>query len=236
MSGEGFTPNTKFTVSYLGFLLTTGTTTDVGTISAEIVVPFTALRGTTNAVEVRDQIGLSAFTGHVVPRAEITLSPSEALAGETITINGVGFPTRFPPSSITFSSFPSVQLPTISSAPTTDRFGNIIVEVQVPWPDRSGVITLEVGDIQAQAPILMKPATIEATRQGINTILVVGAGFPPNAQVNVYVDLIVKSGPNIFTDGAGNVSFEITTIDDITTQEGTVSVNVGEFKASAEIN
>ena len=74
------------------------------------------------------------------------------------------------------------------------------------------------------------------TRQDANTVVVVGEGFPPNSQTIVFVDIIIKTGPNIFSDENGNISFEITTIGETNAPDGNVSVSVGEFTASSQIN
>ena len=120
--------------------------------------------------------------------------------------------------------------------PNTDGIGNISIEVRVPWPGRNGAITLEIGGIEASASILIRLPSIVATRQDINTVLVVGEGFPPNSQTNVSVDITLKTVPNMFSDENGNISFEITTFGKINTPDGIVRVSVGEFTASAQIN
>jgi len=185
-------------------------------------------------VVVKDETGLLAISSLAVAKAAINLSTSEAYAGETISITGTGFPPRAPLSSITFTIFPSVQLISDSPVPTTNGIGNITFEVQVPWPDRNGALTVEIDDIVAKAPLLIRPASIVATRQDANTILVVGEGFAPNMQARVSVDIRAGIVPNFFTDDNGNISFEITIYDN--TQDGTVSVSVGESTASAHIN
>jgi len=235
VTGERFTPNTLFTITYLGVVLITGTTTDDGSLSAKIIVPFTAQRGASNSVSVKDDTGLSAISDHFVPKAAITLSKSEAFAAEIISITGTAFPPNVPLGSITFSSFPTVQLFSGSPLPTTDVIGKISFEVQAPWPGRRGVITLQIGGIEDNAPLLIRPVTIIATRQDSNTVLVVGEGYPPNSQASFSVDIVVKIGPNIFSDENGNISFEITTVGDVKTPDGIVRVSVGEFTDSARI-
>jgi hypothetical protein len=236
VTGGGFTPNTRFTVTYLGFEIVSGTTTDLGSLRANFLVPFTAQRGVSTAVVVTDGTGLSAIFDHFVLTPGITLSISEAFASETVSVTGTGFPPRMPLGSITFTSFPSVQLASGSPLPTTDGIGRISIETQVPWPGRNGAITIEIRGIEASAPLIIRPPDISATRQGSNTILVVGEGFPPNSQASFSVDIVVMIRPNIFSDENGNISFEITTIGDVNTQDGIVQVSVGEYTASAPIN
>ena len=236
MTGAGFTPNATYTVTYLGFVLITGRTTDLGSLSANFLVPFTVQRGASNSVTVKDGTGLSASSDHFVPKAAITLSKSEAFAAETILVTGTGFPPNFPPGSVTFTVFPSVQIITESPLPKTDGIGEITFEVQVPWPNNTGAITLEIRDIEATAPLVIRPPAISATRQGSNIVLVVGEGFPPNSQVSLSVDIIIKIVPTIFTDENGTISFEITTVGETSTPDGIVRVSVREFTASAQIN
>ena len=236
VTGGGFTPNSIFTVTYLGFVLFTGTTTELGSVSANFLVPFTAQRGRSYAVFVNDEEGLSARFDHLVPKAAITLSLSEAFASETISITGTGFPPNVPPTSVTFSSFPSVQLTAGSPLPTTDATGDISIDVQVPWPSRQGVVTVDIRSIEATAPLTIRRPSISATPQGSNTILVVGEGFPPSSQASFSVDITVKIGPTVFSDEDGNISFQIKTVNDATIEKGIVHVSVGEFTDSAPIN
>ena len=234
VAGEKFTPNSRFTVTHMGFEAAFGTTTDIGSLSANFVVPFTAARGNSNPVVVKDEKGLEATFSLGVSEAAITLSTSQAYAGETISVIGTGFPPRTPLSSITFTKFPSVNLNSESPSPTTDGIGNITVEVQAPWPDRSGAIRLDILGVIAEASLLIRPATITATRQDANTVHVVGEGFEPNSQVGVDVNIRAAVVPNFFSDENGNVAFEITTYE--TRLDETVSVRVGDFTASARIN
>lgn len=236
MTGERFTPNSKYTLSYLGYDLVIGTTTDTGTLSASLIVPFVAQRGTSHAVSVKDGAGLLATSSHFVPKGAIILSKSEAFAAETITINGTGFPPDMPPASVTFSRFPAVLLTTEEPLPTTDGIGNITFDVQVPWPDTKGSIVLAIGGIEADAPLIIRPPAITATRQDSDTVLVLGEGFPPNSQISVSVDIVVKTVPNIFTDKNGRIEFELTTFGDPKTPDGIVRVSVDVFTASAQIN
>ena len=234
VTGERFTPNSKYTLSYLGYALVTGRTTESGTLSASLIVPFVAQRGTSHDVTVKDGAGLLASSVHFVPKAAIKLSISEAFAAETISITGTGFLPKSNLASVTFSRFPSVQLFSETPLPKTDGIGNITVDVQVPWPSSKGTITFEIGGIVVDAPLIIRPPAITATRKE-NTVLVVGEGFPPNSQTIVSVDIVVKTGPNIFTDENGNVSIEITTFGETKTPDGNVHVSVGEFLASAQI-
>ena len=169
-------------------------------------------------------------------KAEITLSVSEAFAAEAVSITGVGFPPKSRPSSITFTAFPSTQLIYDSPLPATDEIGNISIDVKVPWPGRTGDVIVVIGGVEANARLLIRLPNIVATRQDASTVLVVGEGFPPSSQTNVSIDIVVRQGPNIFSDENGNISFELTTFGETKTPDGIVHVSVGEFNASSQIN
>ena len=99
IDGDGFTPRgtvdlSKVSVDDVAVMSEAGTTQAInnnGNISFDISVPDTVSAGpaTVKVVGSGDRIGTASIT---IAKAEITLSPTESLRGETITVSGTGFP------------------------------------------------------------------------------------------------------------------------------------------------
>ena len=101
IDGDGFTARgtvdlSEVTVDGVQVRTSTGETQAInnnGNISFDITVPETVSSGpaTVRVVGSGDRIGTASIT---ITKAEITVSPTESLRGETIMVSGVGFPAN----------------------------------------------------------------------------------------------------------------------------------------------
>lgn len=152
-----------------------------------------------------------------VPTGTISVSPTSASTGSTITVSGQGFPTQTNLSALTFGTANALPVP----APATDVNGNFTVTLTVPAASEGGslapgavVITAKVGNISGTSSFTIPGPSItlssDSARPG-DTLVITGMGF--SAFANVSSVTIGRANqtpvPNPLTDGTGNFNANV---------------------------
>jgi len=216
VTGTGFSPSSIATVTYilsqgaLGSFAIVVATVDIdsgGAFSANFEVPSSQFAGKRHLIHAVDRAGTVATVEHVLPPAEIQLSPASGTIGAVISISGTGFPINVRPSSL---SFLGADLP-LPGFLDTNRLGEIKIDVQLPelLPAGAGQMTLTIGSTAASAPFEKIPATLTVSRD-TEFILLSGTGFPRNTFVSsTTINGQKIFGGAVFTDDSGEFGIRI---------------------------
>ena len=135
VSGTGYPANDLVLINYDGNTVDTASTSSTGTFEQIITVPSGNDPGSTLEVEAVAQVQRvpaseksSATADHKLPDAVITLSPSEVVAGGSLTITGTNYNGFRQISQIEVGGQTVTPVP----APSTDKWGGFSATVQVP--------------------------------------------------------------------------------------------------------
>ena len=135
-TGKGFpannplgTGNFPIRIEFAGASVVIVNPTASGTFEANFTVPLTAGIPSTNRVTATSTgYAATASTNHSVPAAILTIDPTQAPAGSTISLVGQHFPGFSYVSSLTIGILPALPIP----APSTDGDGNFSASILVP--------------------------------------------------------------------------------------------------------
>ena len=135
VSGTGYPANDLVLINYDSNTVDTASTSSTGTFEQIITVPSGNDPGSTLEVEAVAQVQRvpaseksSATADHKLPDAVITLSPSEVVAGGSLTITGTNYNGFRQISQIEVGGQTVTPVP----APSTDKWGGFSATVQVP--------------------------------------------------------------------------------------------------------
>ena len=195
IDGDGFTARgtvdlSEVTVDGVQVMTETGTTQAInnnGNVSFDISVPDSVSSGsaTVKVVGSGDRIGTATIT---IAKAEITLSPTESLRGEDITVSGTGFPAN----DLILIKYNGGTVNTASTSPTGTFERDIIVPARQninPGGTYEVEAVSQVNDVDVSATedhdikdpaISMDPSTAVAG----SSISITGSNFKGFLQVN----------------------------------------------------
>ena len=167
VTGKGFpannplgTGNFPITIDYAGEAMIIATPTADGSFEAIFTVPLTAGIPSTNRVTATTTgYATTASTNHSVPGASLTIDPTQAAAGSTITVVGRHFPG--------FSTFDALAIGPVPILPVpapTDKDGNFSASIVVPQLTvGTWILTATVGGILGFASLTITPPVATPT-------------------------------------------------------------------------
>jgi hypothetical protein len=140
VTGSNFAPNVIITVKLDGNVMLTERSTQTGTFSVFFSIPTSAtLGGHTISAEDGTKTASAAFTlATQTSQASITLSPTSAIAGSSVTVSGTGFP---PTTAVTIR----LDGNTLATS-TSNSAGSFVATVNIPLTASQGSHTISASD------------------------------------------------------------------------------------------
>ncbi len=131
-----------------------------GKFEVELRIPTTASIPSTNTVQVSfddtDDINVVTTVTHDVPEAIITLSATSGSPGTSVTLEGKGFKSFVPVTTVKAGSIDV----TPSPKPSTDALGMMSFDIPIPGLDNGiQTIEVEVGQTKASVGFTVTPST-----------------------------------------------------------------------------
>jgi len=190
LTGTGYAATNSITISYklsgaTAVAVSASATADSsGSWTGSVVVPSTANIPSTNTITATAATaGGSKTVDHAVPGATITIDPSSAKSGETVTLTGTDFPA--------FASVAQLDIGSIdarpSPAPSTDGDGNFSTTVLVPGLTAgTQAVIVNIGNISANTSLTVEAASTTTTPTTNATETVFADAIAADALVRVW--------------------------------------------------
>jgi len=156
-SGTGYPAESTITIDYAGTTVATTTADSAGAFSTTYLVPSSAGIPSTNTVTATSGSGGGNKTAtHKVPGSTISIDPTTASSGSSITVTGINFPGYVSVTKMDIGGIAAITSP----APATDsdgEFSQAIVVPQLTVGTHSVVIT--AGGISANTSLIVEAAS-----------------------------------------------------------------------------
>ena len=213
-----------------------GTTTETGTFAATVTLPSDLAEGTYTLTVTGVTSGIEATGSIQIITATTTVTPTEGEIGDTLTIEGAGFPANTAVE-FYFGTVADENKIVPETAVTTDDTGSFTATLTIPKEFADGTkLLVKVADITVETDFtyksLIKNVTVEITNPAEDGTAIKGSVITVTATLNR------SAASGTFSIGDLVTDVEMSKVEgaEVETWQGTYTVKEGDYAKDATVS